>query len=171
MDQRRAFMVQAGESRSQRKGVLGGEICLKVSKADTAGAWAMFEIPTAPRVGPPLHYHLTQDEWFYVLAGDHEFLIGSERYNVQAGSSVLGPRMVPHTWVNVGTSPGRLLALVEPAGQLEEFFVEFSKLISQAQPDSGAVTQLFARYDMEVVGPPLNAEDNLERVSTETESV
>lgn len=137
MDQRRAFMVSAGESRSQITGALGGEICSKVSGADTAGAWAMFEIPTAPRVGPPLHYHLTQDEWFYVLAGDHEFLIGSERYHVQAGGSVLGPRMVPHTWQNIGTVAGRLLALVEPAGELEEFFVEFSKLISQGHPDSG----------------------------------
>lgn len=168
MDQHRAFMVAAGESRSQKKGVLGGEICLKVSKADTASAWAMFEIPTAPRVGPPLHYHLTQDEWFYILTGDHEFQIGSQRYFVQAGSSVFAPRMLQHTWVNIGTSPGKLLALVEPAGQLEEFFVEFSELISQGQPDKGAVTELFARYDMKIVGPPLNAEDNLERVSIPT---
>lgn len=44
MDQRRAFMVSAGESRSQITGALGAELCLKVSGADTAGAWAMFEI-------------------------------------------------------------------------------------------------------------------------------
>jgi hypothetical protein len=24
----------------------------------------MFEIPSVPRVSPPIHYHLTQDEWF-----------------------------------------------------------------------------------------------------------
>jgi len=145
MDQCRAFMVSPGESRTQTTGALGGEICLKVSGTDTAGAWAMFEIPIAPHAGPPLHYHLTQDEWFYVLAGDHEFLIGSERYHVQAGGSVFGPRKVPHAWQNIGTVAGRLLALVEPAGEHEEFFVEFSKLISQGHHDSGEIPQLFAR--------------------------
>ena len=171
MDRRRAFMVLPGESRTQITGALGGEIYAKVSGADTAGTWAMFEISTAPREGPPLHYHLTQDEWFYVLAGEHEFLIGSERYHIQAGGSVLAFRMVPHTWQNIGTTAGRLLALVEPAGEVEEFFVEFSRLISQGHPESGEVAQLFARYDMKMVGPSLNVEDSLERISTETEPV
>jgi hypothetical protein len=41
------------------------------------------------------------------------------------------------------------LSSLEPAGELEEFFVEFSKLISEGHPDSGEVAELFARYDID----------------------
>ena len=75
------------------QGGLGGEISLKVSRKDTGGVWAFFEIPTSPHSGPPPHFHRKQDEWFYVLKGDHHFRIGSDDYLVRAGSSIFGPRV------------------------------------------------------------------------------
>jgi hypothetical protein len=44
------------------------------------------------------------------------------------------------------------LSSLEPAGELEEFFVEFSKLISEGHPDGGEVAELFAPNDKEEGG-------------------
>lgn len=157
MGTNRWFTVAPGESRSPKTSVLGGKISVKVSGQDTAGAWVLFEIPTAPGVGPPLHLHRAQDEWFYVLAGEHIFQVGSEVRRVEAGGSIFCPRQAPHTWRNVGVGSGKMLALGQPAGRLEQFFAEFSQLISGGPPDPRSVSQLFAAYDMDVVGPPIPA--------------
>ena len=36
----------------------------------------VFESTRIKNGGPPLHYHYTQDEWFYILKGDFLFKIG-----------------------------------------------------------------------------------------------
>ncbi len=150
------FIVLPGASRTPGTKGLGGDISLKVSGIDTGGVWAFFEIPTIPHAGPPLHFHLKQDEWFYVLKGDHHFRVGSDDYLVHAGGSIFGPRMMSHAWQNIGGEPGKLLVLAEPAGQLEEFFMEFSELNSQAPANEVALHELFAKYEMQVVGLPLS---------------
>jgi quercetin dioxygenase-like cupin family protein len=150
------FTVAPNDSRAERTAVLGGKISVKVSGQDTSGAWVLFEIPTAPNAGPPLHLHRAQDEWFYVLAGEHEFRVGSENCRVDAGGSIFCPRQVPHTWQNIGTNPGKMLALGQPAGQLEQFFASFGQLIAGPSPDHASICRLFAAYEMEVVGPPLD---------------
>jgi mannose-6-phosphate isomerase-like protein (cupin superfamily) len=151
-----SFVVLPGASRTQGTRGLGGEISLKVSGKDTGGVWAFFEIPTRPNAGPPLHFHHKQDEWFYVLKGDHHFRIGSDDYIVQAGSSIFGPRMVPHALQNVSEEQGKLLVVVQPAGQLEDFFREFSELSSKVPANKAVVHELFAKYEMHVVGSPLS---------------
>src|SRR5258708_32244929 len=72
--------------------------------------------------GPPLHMHLHQEEWFYVMEGEVLFQIGDSRKQLHAGDSVLGPRGVPHTFSSVGEKPGRMLIAFNPAGKVEGFF-------------------------------------------------
>lgn len=128
---------------------------MKVSGADTGGAFAVFEVPTVPFAAPPLHLHHTENEWFYTLDGQHDFQVGDKIYHLAPGGSIFAPRMMPHTWQNVGDSPGRMLVLVQPAGRLEAFFALFSKLVSIGALSTGAAKALFEEYDMEVVGQPL----------------
>jgi quercetin dioxygenase-like cupin family protein len=149
------FFVSPGESRSPATAALGGGISVKVSGKDTHGAFAVFEIPTAPGSGPPLHFHQIENEWFYVLQGEHEFQMGHEHYRIAAGGSIFGPRLLPHTWVNVSNSTGNMLAITQPAGMLEDFFVEFA-LFAKAPADPAAVALLFEKFSMKVVGPPLS---------------
>jgi mannose-6-phosphate isomerase-like protein (cupin superfamily) len=151
------FVVEAGESRSPKTAVLGGQILVKVSGRDTGGAYAVLEIPTVPLSGPPLHFHEIEDEWFYGLEGQHEFQIGDERFRIGPGASVLAPKRIPHAWLNVGSSAGKMLTIAQPAGQLEQFFVEFASLIVTGRPDPVKMSQLFEKYAMKVVGPPLSA--------------
>jgi mannose-6-phosphate isomerase-like protein (cupin superfamily) len=152
------FLVAAGESRTPKMAVLGGQIAIKVSGRDTDGAYAVLEIPTAPLSGPPLHFHIIENEWFYVLEGEHDFQIGNERLRLRPGASVLAPKLIPHTWVNVGGCSGKMLTVAQPAGRLEEFFSEFGEFVSRGRLDPGQLGQVFEKYAMKVVGPPLSVD-------------
>ena len=78
--------------------------------------------------GPNLHLHTDLEEWFYVLEGEIAFQVGDQRLLLKAGESVLGPRMVPHSFASVGEIPGRLLIGFTPAGRMEQYFIDGPKL-------------------------------------------
>ena len=151
------FVVGAGESRSARRlgGVSGTVICVKFSGADSGNQLAVLELPTAPGRGPPLHVHRVEDEWFYVLEGEHEFQVASNRLRITPGDSIFAPRLIPHSWRNVSARPGKLLCIATPAGGIEAFFAELSALTSSDPANVSARKALFEQYDMEIVGPPL----------------
>jgi mannose-6-phosphate isomerase-like protein (cupin superfamily) len=152
------FVVGAGESRSARKlgGTNGTVICVKLSGADTGNQLAVLELPTVPYRGPPLHVHRVEDEWFYVLEGEHEFKIASDRFRVAPGDSVFAPRLIPHSWRNVSARPGKMLCIATPAGRLEAFFEELSVLTSSDPANVSTREALFEKYDIEIIGPPLS---------------
>ena len=47
----------------------------KIPSHKTGGAYALFEAATPPGAGPPPHVHHREDEAFYVLEGEYEFLV------------------------------------------------------------------------------------------------
>lgn len=150
-----AFAAAVPGSRPTEPEVLTGQLSVKVSGTDTGGAFAVFEIPTVPFAGPPLHLHHSENEWFYTLDGEHDFQVGDKIYHLVPSGSIFVPMMIPHSWQNVGNSPGRMLVFVQPAGRLEAFFALFSKLVSVGALSAAAMRALFEEYDMEVVGQPL----------------
>lgn len=130
-----------------------GHIECKLSGKDTGGALYVFETFTAPEDRPARHLHHEQDEWFYVLEGEYAFEVGDDKFLLKAGDSIFAPRKVPHVWASVGEKPGRMVVALQPAGQLEEFFVGLAKLTDQATPAD--FEKLFADHGMKVTGPPL----------------
>jgi quercetin dioxygenase-like cupin family protein len=128
---------------------------VKVSSKDTGGAWSLFENPVAPQAGVPLHMHPHQEEWFQVLQGEFLFEVGGEQRQLRPGMSILGPRQIPHRWKNTGTSLGKLLILMQPAGWLEECFSALARLTEAQRRDVGVFTALLAQHDIQVVGPSL----------------
>jgi uncharacterized cupin superfamily protein len=111
---------------------------------------------TASQGGPPLHLHKGQDEWLYVLEGKFLFEINGEQIEASAGSSVLLRRCVPHTFQNIGNSPGKLLAVVAPAG-IERFFRALAQSCLEGTPEPTALQCIFKEYDVELLGPTLAA--------------
>lgn len=120
--------VAAGESRFNQILRLpgGGRLFIKVSERDTAGAFLLMEHRSARKGGPPKHYHRDVDEWWYCLAGHFIVEVGDQRFELNPGDSVFGPRRVPHVFAFVGDTPGRLLVGFAPAGRMEGFFRELS---------------------------------------------
>jgi mannose-6-phosphate isomerase-like protein (cupin superfamily) len=147
--QRAFFAVLAGASRSS------GKVTVKVSGRDTDGAFAIVEVPTTAGYGPPLHRHHVENEWFYALDGEYDVQVADSVWHLTPGGSVFGPRMIPHTWRNVGKKPGRLLVLAQPAGHIEAFLEGLANLGPPSTRDPAAYRAVFAKFEMDVVGPPL----------------
>ena len=131
-------------------------IDIKVSTLDTDGGLAVAEITSLHKGGPARHLHHEQEEWFYVVEGEYIIEVGAERYEPGPGDSVLAPRKVAHAWAYVGEGTGRLIAALQPAGEIEAFFDDLAKLISS--PDRKELQRVFSSHGMELVGPPLSIE-------------
>ncbi len=68
------------------------------------------------RHGPEAHIHDNEDDAFYVLDGDLQFAIDEQEVLVAAGTFVLVPPGVMHTFRNPTSSPVRMLNIHAPAG-------------------------------------------------------
>jgi quercetin dioxygenase-like cupin family protein len=134
----------------------GSPLFIKVASEDTGGAFFLTEQPSGPKGGPPKHFHLEEDEWFYCLAGDYIVEVGDRRYELKPGDSVLGPRRVPHAFAFVGNTPGRLMVGFTPAGRVEQFFRDLAARGKYFGTGSDADRQAAQqRYGIVNVGPPL----------------
>jgi mannose-6-phosphate isomerase-like protein (cupin superfamily) len=71
---------------------------------------------TQPGGGPPLHVH-ESEEAHVLLQGKASYVIGNERFTVEAPFVLKVPAGVPHTFVNTGSARFRLIG-VFPAGRI-----------------------------------------------------
>jgi mannose-6-phosphate isomerase-like protein (cupin superfamily) len=151
----RAVHVKRGADRFDEPYALSvGHMECKVSARDTGGRMAIFEALTHKPDRPVKHLHHDQDEWFHVVTGDYEMYVGNERFRLGPGDSLLAPRKVPHVWACVSEEPGRIIALLQPAGTIEAFFRELPQYIARkASPEE--FQALNRAHGMEVVGPRL----------------
>src|SRR5688500_17003837 len=101
----------------------GGLVTSYALGADTVGAFTLFEEAVAPQDKALPHLHHEEDQAFYVLEGEHEFVCEGCAIEAKAGSFVYIPRGTVHSYENVGTEPGRLLILSTPAGGTERLFL------------------------------------------------
>ncbi len=156
-DAGKGFKVKAGEGRLhghiQLKGVNANVLDVKISGSDTDGGLAIFEQTSLSQGrGTPLHFHLYQDEVFYVLEGKYYFQVGDDKHWLTAGECIFLPKKVPHAWTQA-SEKGKMTVTVQPAGKLENFFVTMSGLRSQPTPEE--LAKYFSDSDMQIVGPAL----------------
>ena len=77
----------------------------------------MAVIDMAPeREGPEAHVHPDEDDSFYILEGEITFVLGDEEISAPAGTFVLVPPGVEHTFANRTKAPARILNVHAPAG-------------------------------------------------------
>jgi mannose-6-phosphate isomerase-like protein (cupin superfamily) len=70
----------------------------------------------AGRHGPEAHVHTDEDDAFFVLDDEMTFLLGDEERAAPAGTFVLVPPGVEHTFENRTDHPVRMLNIHAPAG-------------------------------------------------------
>jgi quercetin dioxygenase-like cupin family protein len=145
--------VGAGQDRLGETHPLGfSTILFKVLPRETSGGLFVIEHKNLGNGGPPVHLHPHQEEWFYVMEGEVLIQVAGERKTLRAGESVLGLRGIAHGFAGVGQTPAHMLIAFSPAGSMEAFFRE------AAVPNGHKMdAALFAKYDMQYVGPPLVA--------------
>jgi quercetin dioxygenase-like cupin family protein len=134
----------------------------KATSEDTGGAYTITEETWPPQVGPPPHIHHTQEETFYILQGEMEFITdGTITTRATAGSLVRIPKGVLRDYRNVGPEPARVLVLFVPGG-FERFFEEVGELVTdtsappEGEPDVERLVATAAKYGCEIP-PPLGS--------------
>src|ERR671933_2468487 len=95
----------------------------KATGEDTDQAFALAELVAQPQFAPPPHIHHREDESYYILEGEFEFLDNNRTFIVGPGSFVYLPKGRLHMHRAAGGAPARALVLVTPAG-IEKFIEE-----------------------------------------------
>jgi mannose-6-phosphate isomerase-like protein (cupin superfamily) len=122
--------------------MLGGE--------RTGGGFSLVEHPMSARaLAAPLHRHLREDEYSYVIEGRMGALLGEDVLEAGTGDLVLKPRGEWHTFWNAGDESCRILEVIAPAG-FEGFFSELVDLGGVAEADPKVLGDLCRRFALEM---------------------
>lgn len=161
MDQqplKRGFKVAAGSDHYQEElKIMGGRFDLKVSAKDTGGSLCIYDTVRYSKGGPALHLHHQQDEWFYVMKGEFLVKCGDDSFTLGPGDSAFAPRGIAHAFANLTDGEARMLVAFQPAGTMEEFFLQMSRIARGIpnQEQEAQIKTLWAAHGMQLVGPPL----------------
>lgn len=114
---RSPLVLAAGEGRRYDMGPI--QAVFKSDGAETAGAYSISEWRLAPHTtGPGAHRH-PEDDVFYVTEGTVSVLVDDDWIEACAGSFVLVPGGVTHTFENRGDEPATMLNVSAP-GEFEQ---------------------------------------------------
>jgi len=145
----RAFILRPGEGRSINLGSF--RMSVKATHEETGGAFSLLEADEPPDFGPPLHIHRDAAEAFYVLEGEYIIFLEGREVACPAGSFIFIPAGVPHGF-RVGKTSSRKLNLYAPAAMVG-YFDDLSEAVKQGSVDPAHLSEIAARYAMEVLGP------------------
>ncbi len=119
-----------------------------IEAEETGGRFSLVEHPIPPRtLAAPLHKHLDEDEFSYVLEGRLGVILGDEIVYGNPGDLVIKPRNQWHTFWNASDKPCRILEIISPGG-FERMFADMG-----ADPETvtgDTASNLDAKYRMEV---------------------
>jgi uncharacterized cupin superfamily protein len=124
---------------------------------DTGGLHAV-ELHLPSGESSPWHVHHEEDEWFHVIDGELEVIVGTTRVRIGAGGFAFGPRNVPHGFRVTSATPARVV-LITVGGRFSDFIAENSTPIAEgctpdgAGPDLKKLAASAARYGQEIFGP------------------
>jgi mannose-6-phosphate isomerase-like protein (cupin superfamily) len=119
---------------------------VKEDGSRTRGTLAVIEFEAPGAFASPVpHIHRNHEEGFYVLEGELEFTVGGERITAPAGTFVMVPIGVLHTFGNARAERVRFLATMSPDFYVQ-YFDEIAPLFSAGRPDPKAMGQIMARY-------------------------
>jgi quercetin dioxygenase-like cupin family protein len=151
-------MMLTAAKRARRLWVLGELLEVRVTAAETGGAYGVIVDRGSPGFGPPPHIHHREDEGFYVVEGTYEFDLDGEVFQAEPGDFVHAPRGRRHSYRNVGESAGELLTLYAPGG-LEGLFLEVGVPVTdpaqrpKGPPDPSRLLERAPDYGLEFLVP------------------
>ncbi len=131
---------------------LGGMgVIFKLFGDQTNGSVALVEHTVAPAtLAAPPHSHRDEDEISYVLEGELTIQVGDHIIHALAGTLVVKPRGIQHTFWNTRATPARLLEIITPAG-FEQYFQEMASLVtSGGLADPARRAALYEKYHLTV---------------------
>jgi quercetin dioxygenase-like cupin family protein len=140
--------------------VLGESVEVLVTGGMTGGHSTTLVQISPPGGGPPPHSHSNEDETFFVLEGEYDFLEDGEWHRVRPSHAVYAKRGSVHTFRNAGSTRGKILIFVTPSG-IEKYFEEISSL--SMPEDMSRLLAISERYGISF--PQMVAGDTREKQS------
>jgi quercetin dioxygenase-like cupin family protein len=131
--------------------VRGSTLLFKAIAATTGNAFSLHErhVPAGGR-RPPAHVHPDRVEAFWVLDGEAEFELDGALHRAGAGSFVLVPGGVAHTFGATPDTAAHVLVLHVPA--LDGYFRELAELwAADTPPEREVELDLMRRHGMRPV--------------------
>jgi mannose-6-phosphate isomerase-like protein (cupin superfamily) len=114
--------------------------------AATAHRLGIAEVVLAPHSdGPPQHRHAQHDEGFYVVSGTARFTVGAAVHDAQAGTLVMVPPGVPHTFANPGDQPVVMINTFSPDLYVQ-YFRDLRGAMADGTPPAQAAADVMSRY-------------------------
>jgi mannose-6-phosphate isomerase-like protein (cupin superfamily) len=121
----------------------GAEFIIRASSDSTGGVFGIVE--EIDPLDTPLHVHKNEDEFWYVLEGEHVVQVGDNEFHVGPGEMAFGPRGVPHSQRRVVPRTGRFLVFILPGG-FEGFFRELAEAESSGSDMPEAYARVSEKY-------------------------
>jgi quercetin dioxygenase-like cupin family protein len=128
---------------------------VKVSAADTGGAFALMEDNLKPEFALGLHLHRQHAETFYILDGAVHFWIDGDWMTAAPGTCIHIPPGVPHAVDLPPGGTGRMLMIYQPSG-FDQYLAELKTMTEQQLADDELIERLNVKYDIINLGgvPP-----------------
>jgi quercetin dioxygenase-like cupin family protein len=127
--------------------ILAGQPMAFLATGDDSRHTSMFDWTVPAGFFTGLHVHRVQEETFYVLEGECEWQVGSQKLRAGPGTFLFIPPGVPHNIGNASDQPARLLMTVSPPGH-EHYFEELAQVAARGSaPDAKVIAELRNRYD------------------------
>lgn len=126
--------------------------------AETGGAYSLTEHLVTAASNPPMHVQRDEDEAFYVLDGEIDFVVDGETATATPGTFAFVARGSAHLF-RVRTETARMLVICsgKPADNLEDFFLGMGEpateraLPTPAAPDEDRLVSLCARTGIDLL--------------------
>jgi len=146
-------VIRPGEGEQAFSGPIGARIIEDGSH--TRHQLGLLEATLQPGPAqPPQHVHREHEEVFIVTRGKIRFTSGVESVDVEAGTVVVVPIGVPHTFGNPFDDTAVFIGTMPPDLYLQ-YFRDIGQLPKneRGQADPGDIARTMARYATDVVPP------------------
>jgi quercetin dioxygenase-like cupin family protein len=113
---------------------LAGNI-ITIMTSPSGGNLMVATCRSRPGAGSPHNRHPGDDESFFVLSGEYEFLVDGARERLGPGGFVAIPNGSPHQFTNTASTDSTMLIICTPGLVHERFFSEAGAPLPHAQSD------------------------------------
>jgi quercetin dioxygenase-like cupin family protein len=128
---------------------------VKVSTADTGGAFTLMEDNLKLEFSLGLHLHRQHAETFYILDGSVDFYIDGDWMTAATATTIHIPPGVPHALALPGQQTAKLLMIMQPAG-FDQYLAILAGMTKEELADEKLMEDLSVKYDIISLGgvPP-----------------
>ncbi len=124
---------------------------VKVSAADTGGAYSLMEDNLKREFSLGLHLHRQHAETFYILDGNVDFYIDGDWMTASPGATIHIPPGTPHAVVLPDGQTGKMLMVFQPSG-FDQYLAELARMTEEDFADEKRMEALSEKYDLISLG-------------------